>query len=71
MSDNQTTRWTGQCGVCLNWFEHPQKADVNPSPNGTFCPVCRDERKMKAPGVVHLTILKFLLLYAVIAAVLV
>ncbi len=48
----QTTKWTGKCAICSNWFEHPKKGAENPSPHGTFCPVCR-ERKMIAPGVVH------------------
>lgn len=49
----RTTIWRGQCRVCDNWFEHPKHTPDNPSPSGTFCPVCRDERRMTAPGVVH------------------
>jgi hypothetical protein len=52
-NDSQTTVWRGQCGVCMNWFEHPARTEDNPSPSGTFCPVCRDERRMTAPGVVR------------------
>ena len=47
------TIWQGQCGVCKSCFQHPETSAENPSPSGTFCPVCRDEQKMTAPGVVH------------------
>lgn len=52
MADDKLSRWIGQCGVCLNWFKHPKRTEDNPSPHGSFCPVCRENRLM-APGVVH------------------
>ena len=45
-------RWVAMCGVCENWFEHPEHTIENPSPHGTFCPVCR-EKKLMAPGVLN------------------
>lgn len=44
--------WRGACGVCETEFEHPERTAENPSPHGTFCPVCRS-RGLKAPGVVY------------------
>lgn len=49
----ENTIWRGVCGVCHTLFEHPKMTADNPSPAGTFCPVCRDERRMIAPGIVH------------------
>lgn len=45
--------WVADCGVCAASFVIFSKdSPENPGPQGTFCPDCRD-RKRIAPGVLN------------------
>lgn len=45
--------WVSECLVCLGAFSvRAVDSPQNPAPTGSFCPDCRENRRV-APGVLH------------------